>query len=201
MSQLVVYILDDDEAIRSSLGRALVLRGYTVRSFATAESFLSTWDGQTLGCLILDYGLPGESGLEVQRQLVERQSALPIVFITGHGGVPESVQAIKAGALDFLEKPFRQSDLLDRIETAFALSRERYSSVQADRQRDARFSRLTSRELEIAQWIIANPAGATSKEIALQLGISPRTVDHHRARILEKLNVRSIAEMIALAKS
>ena len=201
MNPLVVYILDDDEAIRSSLGRALVLRGYTVRSFATAESFLSTWDGQTLGCLILDYGLPGESGLEVQRQLVERQSALPIVFITGHGGVPESVQAIKAGALDFLEKPFRQSDLLDRIETAFALSRERYSSVQADRQRDARFSRLTSRELEIAQWIIANPAGATSKEIALQLGISPRTVDHHRARILEKLNVRSIAEMIALAKS
>lgn len=201
MSDLIVFILDDDEAIRTSLGRSLSLRGYKVQSFESATAFLDAWDGQTLGCLILDYGLPDLSGLQVQQALNDRGALLPIVFVTGHGGVPESVQAIKGGALDFLEKPFRQADLLERIEAAFARSRQSYQSQTRTQARDQRFSRLTSRELEIAQWIIANPAGATSKEVAIQLGISPRTVDHHRARILEKLGVRSIAELISLAKS
>lgn len=201
MSDLIVYIVDDDEAIRTSLGRSLTLRNYRVRSFDSATGFLNGWDGKTLGCLILDYGLPDLSGLEVQRELNERGSLLPIVFVTGHGGVPESVKAIKAGALDFLEKPFPQAELVERIEAAFEQSRHAYQSRSKDQARSERFSRLTGREFEIANWIIANPAGATSKEVALQLGISPRTVDHHRARILEKLGVRSIAELISLAKS
>jgi two-component system response regulator FixJ len=197
--QLTVFLIDDDEDIRRALQRALEKRGYSVQSHASAASFLADFDPDRPGCLLLDYGMPGMNGLELQKHLNALGATIPVVFITGHGGVPESVQAIKAGAVDFLEKPFRQADLVERIETTFAIARERLDHDERDRCLRARFNLLTARELEIVERMIARPSEISSKELASALGISPRTVDHHRARILEKMSVRSVAELIALA--
>lgn len=196
---LTVFLIDDDEDIRKSLQRALEKRGYAVESHASAASFLAAYDPARQGCLLLDYGMPDMNGLELQAHLNELGATIPVIFITGHGGVPESVQAIKAGAVDFLEKPFRQADLVERIETAFAIARDRLNLDERARDQRARFQRLTARELEIVERMIARPSEISSKELAMALGISPRTVDHHRARILEKMNVKSVAELIALA--
>lgn len=195
-----VFIVDDDPDIRSSLSRALRVRGLAVQSFDSATAFLESYDGNPFGCLILDQGLPGMTGLELQKYLNHQGHALPIIFITGHGGVPESVQAIKGGAVDFLEKPFRQSDLIERINTALEAA-ERLGRAESQ-SRDARtkLERLTPREREIVDYMLANPADLSSKGIARTLDISPRTVDHHRARILEKLEIGSVAELIDLAR-
>lgn len=198
--EMTIFLVDDDADIRSALSRSLGLRGYVVEAHASAAKFLAALDPRRLGVLLLDYGLPEMNGLELQAHLAKIGVEMPIIFITSHGGVPESVQAIKAGALDFLEKPFRQAVLIERIEAAFDLLRDNQNRNAVTRERDALFSRLTAREAEIVERIIANPAEVSSKEIAARLGISPRTVDHHRARILEKLGIRSLAELIALAK-
>ena len=197
---LTVFLVDDDEAIRSSLLRALGKRGYRVEAHASAASFLAAHRPGHHGCLVLDYGMPGMNGLELQAHLNAIGAELPVIFITGHGGVPESVQAIKGGALDFLEKPFRQTDLIERIDAALEIARSQQATRQDDLRRQAMFDRLTAREMEIVDHIVRHPAETSSKEIALNLGISPRTVDHHRARILEKLDLRSIVELIAVAK-
>lgn len=197
---LTVFVIDDDADIRSALARALGTRGYSVEVHASAQSFLKAYDPGRPGCLVLDYGLPGMNGLELQRHLNAEGLTIPVIFVTGHGGVPESVAAIKGGAIDFLEKPFRQADLIERIESAFEIARTQLAEAEQSRRQQERFGRLTAREMEIVEHILTNPAAASSKEIALVLGISPRTVDHHRARILEKLDVRSIAELIALAR-
>lgn len=195
----VVFIVDDDQDIRTSLSRALRKRGFEVETFGSAREFLYAYDGLRAGCLVLDYGMPEMSGLELQRHLNQKAFPLELVFITGHGGVPESVQAIKSGAVDFLEKPFRQSDLVQHIQTALALADQKQLRLQSQRQIRERFERLTAREEEIVAHMIARPAEVSSKEIANHLGISPRTVDHHRARILEKLEVNSVVELMDLA--
>ena len=195
----LVFVVDDDQDIRTSLTRALRQRGFEVEAFESAKAFLSGFDGSRSACLVLDYGMPDVNGLELQEELNSRGWPLAIVFITGHGGVRESVQAMKSGAVDFLEKPFRQSELVERIEVALDMAEaKRASTAEADEIR-ARFSRLTEREAEIVDQVLAKPAEASSKEIAAALGISPRTVDHHRARILEKLAVRSLVELVKLA--
>ncbi|WP_187429830.1 Response regulator protein TodT [Roseobacter fucihabitans] len=203
MSELdqVVFIVDDDEDIRTSLSRALEMRGYSTRVFASAQAFLDAYDADLMGCLILDYGMPQISGLELQSALVARGATLPIIFITGHGGVPESVQAMKLGAIDFLEKPFRQETLIKQIDAAFisdARSRQGHA-----RARNARrmFESLTEREREIAQLLVSNPSSSSSKDVARHLEISPRTVDHHRSRVLEKMQVSSVAELVDLSIS
>ncbi|MEL6809189.1 MAG: response regulator [Pseudomonadota bacterium] len=194
-----VFVVDDDEDIRSSLSRSLQKRGFEVASFASARAFLDTYETGCSGCIVLDYGMEGMNGLELQRQLVRAGRAPPIIFITGHGGIPESVEAMKAGAIDFLEKPFRTDVLVDRIRQAFKIS------ALADESRDkalrARMmlDTLTTREREIVDMVVSNPANTTSKEIARALDISPRTVDHHRARILEKMQASSMVEVIDLA--
>lgn len=198
-TKLTVFVIDDDDDIRRSLQRALEKRGYAVESHASAVSFLAGFDPLRQGCLVLDYGMPGMNGLELQSHLNARGASIPVVFVTGHGGVPESVQAIKAGAVDFLEKPFRPAELVARIETAFALARDRLAQDEQSRRQRTRFASLTTREQEIVARMIARPSEISSKELAAALGISPRTVDHHRARILEKMNVKSVAELIALA--
>lgn len=195
----VVFIVDDDPDIRSSLSRALRLRGHTVESFETADAFLERYDSSMFGCLILDQGLPGMTGLELQRHMNNQGIPLPIIFITGHGGVPESVQAIKGGAIDFLEKPFRQTELIERINAALEAAKTQRKSESRKKDARARFERLTPREREIVDHMLRNPSEASSKGIARALDISPRTVDHHRARILEKLLVNSVAELIDLA--
>lgn len=191
-----IYLVDDEEGIRTSLARALALRGYEVSAFASAAEFLASYDDAAPGCLILDYGMPEMNGLELQEHLAERDIDIPIIFITGHGGIPESVQAIKAGAVDFLEKPFKQKHLLERIETALSMDSDARASRQKSLVVKTRYNTLTDREREIAHLMAENPSSVSSKEIARALDISPRTVDHHRARILEKMMVRSVAELV-----
>lgn len=198
---LTVFVVDDDPAVRTSLARALVMRGFTTETFQNAQDFLETYEENPAnGCLILDYGMPGMSGLELQEHLNRTGKSLPTIFITGHGGIPESVQAMKAGALDFLEKPFKQSDLIERVHMALHLAEESRSNAQVQIELRSRFERLTPRETEIVDHILANPREISSKEIGRHLDISPRTVDHHRARILEKLDVASVVELIDLAR-
>ena len=197
---LTVFVVDDDEGIRVSLERALKMRAYRVQTFDSARAFLAGYRPGQNGCLVLDYGMPDMNGLELQRHMNTSDIELPIIFITGHGGVPESVQAIKGGALDFLEKPFPQTALIERIDAAFQILHETISARRNERRRQARLESLTARELEIVKLIVERPSGASSKEVAAHFGISPRTVDHHRARILDKLDVSSVAELIALVR-
>ena len=199
IKDFTVYVIDDEEDIRISLTRSLTKRGYNVESFASAEGFLDTYDQSKSGCLLLDYGMPDMNGLELQEKLIKMEISVPIIFMTGHGGIPQSVQAIKAGAIDFLEKPFKQKVLLEAIKVAF----ERAAIVNQDTEDakalKAKFETLTAREKEIAQFIVQNPADTSSKNIGRQLDVSPRTIDHHRARVLEKMDVTSVAELIEKA--
>ncbi|MCF2905368.1 response regulator [Octadecabacter sp. CECT 8868] len=194
-----VFLIDDDEDVRTSLSRALNKRGFLVRTFEDARQFLDAFDPSYLGCLVLDYGLPQMDGLKLQKVLAEKNINIPIIFISGHGGVPETVQAMKAGAVDFLEKPFRQKVLVDCINAAFLADREKRTEESHRISALQRFAKLTLREKEVANFMIANPSSTSSKEIGRELDISPRTVDHHRARILEKMDIGSVAELIDLA--
>ena len=196
-----VFLIDDDDRIRTSLARALNKRGFNVESFSSAEAFLEAYDLSQPGCLVLDYGMPGLNGLDLQKHLAENDIPIPIIFISGQGGVPESVQAMKAGAIDFLEKPFRQIDLIGCIETAFVTDSDRRKAANATKLARSKFERLTAREKEVALFIIAHPSSTSSKEVGRELDISPRTVDHHRARILEKMSIASVAELIDLSGS
>lgn len=199
IAQSTVFLIDDDSEIRTTLSRALIKRAFAVQAFASAADFLAAYDTSQPGCLVLDYGLPEMNGLELQTILADRQISIPIIFISGHGGIPESVQAMKAGAIDFLEKPFRQHVLVDCITAAFSTdmaAREKETDRQTEMQK---FARLTTRETEIANFMITNPSNTASKEIGRALNISPRTVDHHRARILEKMDIKSVAELIDLS--
>lgn len=195
-SNACVFIVDDDAAVRTSLSRSLDKRGFVTETFGSAEEFLEAYDADRPGCLVLDYGMPGMSGLELQAHLAESSISIPIIFITGHGGVPESVKAIKMGAVDFLEKPFQPDALAAQIASAFEMDQERRATSMERAARTRKLDSLTPREREIADFICANPSTVSSKEIGRALDISPRTVDHHRARILEKMQLRSIVELI-----
>lgn len=195
----IVFLVDDEQEVRTALARALTTRGYKVLAFDSAESFLKGYDPNQPGCLVLDYGLPELNGLELQKLLIEKDTPVPIIFITGHGGVPESVQAIKSGAIDFLEKPFQQKVLINCIERAFEKDRATRNENAGKQIAQQRFQNLTDREKEIANLMMSDPSNTSSKEIGRRLDISPRTVDHHRARILEKMHIKSVAELIELA--
>lgn len=196
-----VFLVDDDDRIRTSLARALGKRGFHVESFASAETYLEAYDATKPGCLVLDYGMPGLNGLDLQKYLTEAKISIPVIFISGQGGVPESVQAMKGGAVDFLEKPFRQAELVACIQTAFETDIAARSAEENMKSAQTKFDRLTAREQEVALFMIAHPSTTSSKEVGRQLDISPRTVDHHRARILEKMSISSVAELIDLSGS
>jgi len=196
-----VFLVDDDENVRASLSRALIKRGFRVSTFETAIHFLDSYDPSQPGCLVLDYGLPEMDGLKLQKVLADKQIEIPIIFISGHGGVPETVQAMKAGAVDFLEKPFRQKVLVACINAAFETDTQKRDEDVHRTLAMERFAKLTLREKEVANFMIANPSSTASKEIGRKLNISPRTVDHHRARILEKMDIGSVAELIDLSNS
>ncbi len=193
-----IFIVDDDASIRGALSRALTLRGFAVQTFESAEEFLANYAPEDAGCLVLDYGMPRVSGLDLQDRLNEIGYRIPIIFISGHGGVPETVRAMRSGAVDFLEKPFRQEVLIERIQAALEIdaTTRRDDTQHAEARR--RLANLTEREAEIAKLIVSHPSEASSKFIARMLDISPRTVDHHRARILEKMVVKSVAELVDL---
>lgn len=196
-----VFIVDDDDDVRIALSRSLQKRGMTVAHFASAREFLDRVDENDNGCLILDYGMPGMDGLELQDLLIAQKSAIPIIFISGHGGIPESVRATKAGAIDFLEKPFSLKILTERINTAFEIGVKQQSEKLRRSALVARYNDLTIREEEVLRHILEYPSRISSKEIASSLGISPRTVDIHRGRVLQKMDAKSVTELFKLCSN
>ncbi|AUK85403.1 DNA-binding response regulator [Bordetella pertussis] len=194
-----VFIVDDDEAVRDSLRWLLEANGYRVRAYASGENFLDEYDASQIGVLIADVRIPGMSGLELQEQLIARNAPLPIVFITGHGDVPMAVSTMKKGAVDFLEKPFNESDLREIVARMLEQAVQRISKFQAQKDHEAMLARLTAREQQVLERIVA---GRLNKQIADDLGISIKTVEAHRANIMEKLEVTTVADLmkVALAK-
>jgi FixJ family two-component response regulator len=192
----VVYVVDDDEAVRDSLSLLLKSVGYQARPYAAAMDFLEDYDAEQHGCLVADIRMPGMSGLDLQAALIKDDSELPIIFITGHGDVPMAVDAMKAGALDFIQKPFRDQDLLDRINQALVADSERRESGHERTVVRARLAALTPREREVMDRVVK---GQANKVIALDLGVSQRTVEIHRARVMQKMHARSLAELVTLA--
>ncbi len=191
-----VYVVDDDEAVRDSLQWLLEGKDYRVKCFDSAESFLSRFDPREVACLIADIRMDGMSGLELQDRLMERHSPLPIVFITGHGDVPMAVTTMKKGAMDFIEKPFKEDELLGLVEGMLEQARSAFSQHQEAASRDALLSRLTTREAQVLERIVA---GRLNKQIADDLGISIKTVEAHRANIMEKLNANTVADLLKIA--
>lgn len=194
-----VYIVDDDEAVRDSLRWLLEANNYRVRAYASAEAFLAEYDEQQPGVLIVDVRMPGMSGLELQEQLIARKSSMPVVFITGHGDIPMAISTMKKGAVDFLEKPFNETALREIVGRMFEQANQRLTQAKAVRQHEAMLARLTSREQQVLERIVA---GRLNKQIADDLGISIKTVEAHRANIMEKLQVTTVADLmkVALAK-
>jgi len=190
-----VYIVDDDDAVREALGALLGSVCQSYQSFASAEAFLAVADHHMRGCLLLDVRMPGMSGLELQRTLQEQGVALQIVVITGHGDVPMAVRALKAGASDFIEKPFNEQDLLDRIQACLKNDDTLWNTRQAQDEAMTRFDTLTQRERTVMELIAA---GQHTKKIAAQLDIQDRTVDVHRFNIMRKVGVRTLAELLHL---
>lgn len=190
-----VFIVDDDAAIRDALVQLLEAAGLRAEAHAGGPAFLEAYADQP-GCLLLDMAMPGMTGLDVQAALKARGAAIPVLFLTGHGDIPMAVQAVQAGAVDFLEKPIKGAALLERVRRALKLDqewRQRHDHVQAIRQRHAR---LGPREREVMALAVT---GLTSKEIAQHLGISPRTVEVHRTHVMHKMGAANLAELINLA--
>lgn len=191
-----VYVVDDDEAVRDSLQWLLEGKGYRVRCFDSAESFLSRYDPREVACLIVDIRMGGMTGLELQTKLIDSKSPLPIVFITGHGDVPMAVDSMKKGAMDFIQKPFKEEQLVDLVERMLDHAKETFSDYQLAASRDALLSKLTMRESQVLERIVA---GRLNKQIADDLGISIKTVEAHRANIMEKLSANTVADLLKIA--
>ncbi len=194
-----VFLIDDDPGVRKMLEMSLSTHGFTVKVFANAEAFLESDMSDLAGCILLDYEMPGMNGLELQRVLLEQDVNIPIIFVTAHADVPKSVEALKAGAFDFLEKPFSQEALVASIKQAFATDEEMRRNRELQTLYQRRFERLTEREFEIMQMLIEGSANHSSKTIAEKLNISPRTIEHHRMRILDKTEAHSVAELVKFA--
>lgn len=192
----LVYIVDDDSAVRDSLGLLMKSVGLECETHESATDFLESYDAARPSCLVADIRMPGMSGIELQQELQSRRSEIPILFITGHGDVPMAVNAMKNGAMDFIQKPFRDQDLLDRIHRALHSDKDRRSSWEEVAEIRERIDRLTPRENEVMEMVIQ---GHANKVIALDLGVSQRTVELHRARVMHKMGVRSLADLVRIA--
>jgi FixJ family two-component response regulator len=189
----VVYLVDDDEAVRDSLGMLLKSIGFMHESYASALDFLQHYDPRRHACLVADIRMPGLSGLELQQRLNEQGAEIPIIFITGHADVPMAVTAMKSGATDFIQKPFRDQDLIDRIHKGLQRDSERRMTRAEEDEIRARIALLTPRESEVMRRVVR---GQANKVIAMDLGVSQRTVELHRARVMRKLKMRSLAELV-----
>ena len=190
-----VFLIDDDPGVRDSLALLLSRKGLSTQLFASAESFLETYQPDQAGCVLTDLRMPGMTGLELQAALRARRLDLPVVVLTAHGDVATARAALKNGAFDFLEKPIDDAMLLDVLHNALLVDRERRAAATARSSSDRRMERLTEREREILSLLAA---GHQNRDIATQLGISPRTVEVHKARIMEKLACRSLADLIRM---
>jgi two-component system response regulator DctR len=195
MLEATVHVIDDDDAIRDALGWLLRSRGVPARSWASAEGFLAKYSGEMRGCVVLDVRMEGMSGVELFDHLLARGSRLPVIFLTGHGDVPLAVAALKKGAFDFVEKPFNDNDLVDRIVAAVRHDESLWRKLETEASVAARLAELTPRERQVMERVLA---GDYNKMIADALGIAVRTVEVHRARIFEKMGVRSAVELAQL---
>lgn len=194
-SEPVVFVVDDDEAVRDSLSMLMRSVGLAVETYSSALEFLDGFDADRTGCLVLDVRMPGMSGIELQEQLAGKEATLPIIFITGHGDVPMAVHALRAGAVDFIQKPFSDQALLDRIHQALAQhARDREAAARKSTIRE-RIARLTPREKEV-MLMVAD--GKANKVIAIDLGVSERTVEIHRARVMEKMRASTLPDLVKM---
>ena len=193
MPEQIIYLVDDDEALRDSLAWLLESQGFKVEAFASAEAFLRVWRPEFNGCLLLDVRMPGMSGLELHERLRAHYCTLPVIFITGHGDVPMAVAALKKGAVDFIEKPFNDAELLRIVNQCLANEKESRARRRQDAEVSRRLDQLTQREREVLDLIIV---GKLNKQIADVLGISIKTVEVHRARVMEKMAAQSLAELV-----
>jgi two-component system response regulator FixJ len=193
--QPTVFIVDDDPAIRFAMQALMDSVNIEHEIFASGDEFLEKTDDRRAGCLVLDIRMPGLGGLELQEELIKRGSTLPIIFITGHGDVPMAVDAMQKGAVDFIQKPFRDQDLLDRIREAIKTDQERREEQQRHAEVAERLDRLTNREREVFDLVVT---GKPNKVIAYELGVSQRTVEIHRARVMEKMQARSLADLVKM---
>lgn len=187
-----VFVVDDDHAVRKSLDVLIRSVGLKVEAYASAQAFLDQYDCERPGCLVLDVRMPGMSGLELQKTLNERAIGLPVIIITGHGDVPIAVRAMKAGAVEFLEKPFSKQLLLEHIHEAISLDAGQRKEHSRQSAIETRLGQLSPREREVMELVVA---GKLSKQIAAELGLSKKTVDIHRAHLMEKMGVTSVAEL------
>jgi len=190
-----VFIVDDDPSIRFAMQALMDSVNLPHEIFASADEFLEKVADQRPGCLVLDIRMPGLGGLELQEELLKCGNTVPILFITGHGDVPMAVDAMQKGAVDFIQKPFRDQDLLDRIREALTTDKERREEQQKHAEVAERLARLTNREREVFDLVVT---GKPNKVIAYDLGVSQRTVEIHRARVMEKMQARSLADLVKM---
>jgi len=191
--QPVVFVIDDEPSVRKSLGRLLAAAGFRVEAFASAQDFLQRPPDDALSCALLDIQMPGLNGLELQQALLGAHRALPIVFITGHGDIPTSVRAMRAGAVDFLSKPFDEKDLLAAVARALEKAGQEQHTHVESAAAEARLATLTPREREVLLHVLA---GELNKQIAAALGASIKTIKVHRGRVMHKMQVQSVADLV-----
>jgi two-component system response regulator FixJ len=194
-SEITVYVVDDDDGMRRALHTLLNTVGFKTAVYSRPSEFLAQFHPDAPGCLVLDIRMPEMSGLEVQQQLNALGSMLPVIFITGHGDVPMAVQAMKEGAFEFIQKPFRDQDLLDRINHALTQDVQNRNSLARRAEVLHRVQSLTPREKQVMDMVVD---GAANKVIAIDLGLSERTVEIHRAKVMEKMGARSVAHLVKL---
>lgn len=188
-----IFIIDDDEAVRDSTEMLVMSVGLKTKTFSSAIEFLDQYSDQLFGCLILDVRMPKMSGLELQDELIARNSTLPIVFISGHGDIPMAVKAIKKGAVDFIAKPFPEQDLLDSLQRALRDNEKAYEKSSSKQEISKKLAHLSEREKQVLSKMLD---GHANKVIALDLGISQRTVEVHRAHVMEKMEEKSLAQLV-----
>jgi len=193
----VVWVVDDDESVRNGLRNLIRSAGLKVQVFPSASEFLAGLHDEVPSCLVLDVRLPGLSGLDLQRQMAETDLRIPIVFITGHGDVPTSVRAMKAGAVEFLTKPFSEQDLLASIQLAVNRDRQMRQRQAAFAELRGRYETLTPREREVMKWVVS---GLLNKQVAAELGTSEITIKIHRAQVMRKMRANSFADLVRLAE-
>ncbi|HXQ33434.1 MAG TPA: response regulator transcription factor [Anaerolineales bacterium] len=193
----IVYVIDDDPSIREAVTSLIRSVGMSVQAFGSAKEFMTSKRPNAPACLVLDVRMPGLSGLELQRELTDAGISIPIIFITGHGDIPMSVRAMKAGAVEFLTKPFRDQDLLDAIKQAIDRDRELRKQQAGIADLRDRFERLTPREREVMELVVA---GLLNKQVAVRLGISEITVKLHRHQVMEKMKADSLADLVRMSE-
>ena len=192
----IVFLIDDDAAVRDAIRDLLFSVGHMVESFASAEEFLARRDPQACGCLVLDVRLPGTSGLELQKRLLAQKDRIPVIFISGYGDVPMAVQVMKAGAVDFLQKPFREQELLECVQAALRRDQALRESEEQVSGVLTGYRSLTKREREIMKLVVT---GQINKQIAAQVGLSEVTVKIHRAQVMHKMGTPSLADLVRAA--